>query len=646
MKFDIAQMFARAMDLLKAGRFAEAEPLYRQILAVDPNHVDGLHLLGVVAYHLGRNDEALGLIGKAIGLNDRVADFHCNMGLVLSALGRANEAVAHFTRAIGLEPRHALSFNNLGNLLREQGKLLEAETHLRRAIALNPNYVQAHYNLAIALAVQGKLDDAAAQYRHALALAPNFVNARNNLGIVLQRQGKLDEATAQFRQMIAYDPKDARAHYNLGNLLRAKADYTAAIEHYKQSLATRPESADAWNNLGAALAERGDLEPAREAYQKAVEANPTRAAYHRNLAYAKRFEPGDLQLSVMEQLAANPASVPEHERVDLQFALGKAYADLKQHERSFRHLLAGNALKRAQAGYDEAEAIGYMQRIRTIFDADLLRAKAGCGEAASTPVFIVGMPRSGTTLIEQIIASHPKAFGAGELFDLDNIVQSLAGLNGGALRFPEVVAVMSGEQLREVGARYVAAIKALAPKVERVADKMPWNFHFPGLIHLALPNARIIHARRDPVDTCLSCFSILFDGDGNRYTYDLGELGRFYRAYESLMGHWRAALPPGVMIEVQYEQVVAGLEEQARRIIAHCGLDWHDACLAFHETRRPVRTSSVAQVRQPIYQSSVGRWRPYREHLRPLLDELGIDPENGMARPATAPTQSSSTMAG
>jgi len=166
---------------------------------------------------------------------------------------------------------------------------------------------------------------------------------------------------------------------------------------------------------------------------------------------------------------------------------------------------------------------------------------------------------------------------------------------------------------------------------------MPWNFHFAGLIHLALPNARIIHARRDPVDTCLSCFSILFDGDSNRYTYDLGELGRFYRAYNSLMDHWRSVLPAGVMIEIAYEDVVDDLEAQARQIIAHCGLEWDDACLAFHKTRRPVRTSSVAQVRQPIYQSSVGRWRPYREQLRPLLEELGIDPETGSVAAGSAP---------
>ena len=337
------------------------------------------------------------------------------------------------------------------------------------------------------------------------------------------------------------------------------------------------------------------------------------------------------------QLVRNLASVPEYERIDLQFALGKAYEDLKQHERSFRHLLAGNKLKRAQIHYDEAEAMDYMQRIRAVFDAALCRAKAGGGEPAPTPVFIVGMPRSGTTLIEQIIASHPKAVGAGELFDFDNIVQSLTGLNGGALSFPEVVATMSGEQLRQVGARYLAAVRALAPTAERVADKMPWNFHFPGLIHLALPNARIIHARRDPVDTCLSCFSILFEGAGNPFTYDLGELGRFYRAYDSLMAHWRAVLPPGLMLEVRYEEVVGELEKQARSIIAHCGLEWDDACLAFHATRRPVRTSSVAQVRKPIYHSSVGRWRPYRDQLRPLFEELGIDSENESA-PSAPPS--------
>jgi tetratricopeptide (TPR) repeat protein len=635
MTFNINKTFSEALALHQAGQFSEAERRYRQILAHNPNHVDSLHLLGVVFHEAGRHAEALALIGKAIAFNDRVPDFHCNMGLVQFALGHREAAVAHYTRAIALEPRHALSYNNLGNALIEMGRPQEGEASLRRAIALKPDYAQAYYNLGNTLAAQAKLDEAVAVYRHGIALAPNVANGHNNLGTALERQGKLDEAAAAFRRALELEPQHPSALYNLGNILKNKADYEEAIAHYRKSLAGRPEFADAWNNMGAVLAERGDLDEARSAYQKAVEVEPTRAAYHRNLANAKRFEPDDPQLAVMEALSRNLATVPERERVDLPFALGKAYADLKQHERSFRCLLAGNALKRSQIAYNEADALQYMQRIRTVFDAELLRAKAGHGDPAPTPVFIVGMPRSGTTLIEQIIASHPQAVGAGELFDLDNIVQGLAGRNGVAFRFPEVVATMSGEELRQVGTRYVAATRAHGPSAERIADKMPWNFHFAGLIHLALPNARIIHARRDPVDTCLSCFSILFEGDGNPYTYDLGELGRFYRGYDSLMAYWRAVLPPGVMIEVQYEEVVDDLETQARQIIAHCGLEWDEACLAFHKTRRPVRTSSVAQVRQPIYQSSVGRWRPYREQLRPLLEELGIDPDSDAAPAAS-----------
>jgi hypothetical protein len=234
------------------------------------------------------------------------------------------------------------------------------------------------------------------------------------------------------------------------------------------------------------------------------------------------------------------------------------------------------------------------------------------------------MPRSGTTLVEQILASHPKVFGAGELPDIAKAVARLSGTDGAPQGFPEVVSSMTGEQLRQLGASYVSAIQALAPKAERITDKMPNNFRLAALIHLALPNARIIHTRRHPVDTCLSCFSLLFAGD-HPYSYDLAELGRYYRAYEALMEHWRDILPEGVMLEVQYEDITADLDAQARQIVAHCGLEWDDACLAFYKTQRPVRTASAAQVRQPIYRTSVGRWRPYKDLLGPLIEALGVD---------------------
>jgi tetratricopeptide (TPR) repeat protein len=675
---DTNEVLQQAIGFHRAGRRNEAEGLYRQILSVDPGHADGLHLLGVIAHEEGKHEIAVDLISRAIARNDRCADYHCNIGLALQSLGRLPEAEAHFLRAIDLDPNHAESHSNWGDALKERGRLAEAEAHLRRALAVRPLFAGAHFNLGNVLLGLGRHDEAVKHYQQAIALRPSMAVAHYNLGYTLKEQGKLVEALEAYRRAQAIDPGRVDVHNNLGTVLFELDRMAEAEACFRQALAQRPDSpmtlanlanaltaqgkheeaaaacrraielepphadahynfgkANAWNQMAAALAAQGDLHAAHEAYQKAVELVPTKASFHRGLALSKRFEAGDRQLAVMEQLAANPAPVPEPERIHLQFALGKAYADLKDYDRSFRHLLAGNRLKREQLTYDDAGAFANMQRVRNVFSAQLLQAKAG-GKTAPTPVFIVGMPRSGTTLIEQIIASHPKAFGAGELLDLHNIVQSLAGLNGSGLCFPEVIETMSREQLRQVGARYLAVIRALAPTAERIVDKMPGNFHFPGLIQLALPNARIIHSRRDPVDTCLSCFSILFEGDAIPYSYDLGELGRFYRSYDALMAHWRAVLRPGLMIEVQYEEVVADLENQARRIIAHCGLEWDDACLAFYKTRRPVRTSSVAQVRQPIYNSSVGRWRPYREQLRALLEELRIDPENESAPVAAA----------
>jgi hypothetical protein len=227
------------------------------------------------------------------------------------------------------------------------------------------------------------------------------------------------------------------------------------------------------------------------------------------------------------------------------------------------------------------------------------------------------MPRSGSTLVEQILASHPLVFGAGELYDLPNAVARL----GVAAPYPDFIPRLSGEQLRALGAAYLADVVPLAPEAARISDKMLSNFVYVGLMHLALPNARIIHVRRDPVDTCLSCFAKLFAGP-LPFTYDLGELGRYYHAYASLMDHWRRVLPSGVMLEVQYEDVVGDLEAAARRIVAHCGLEWDAACLAFHRHRRPVRTASLTQVRRPIYRASLGRGQSYGEFLAPLLAAL------------------------
>jgi hypothetical protein len=324
----------------------------------------------------------------------------------------------------------------------------------------------------------------------------------------------------------------------------------------------------------------------------------------------------------MAKLADTMSSLTVHEQIELGFALGKAYADIGAHERAFRRLIDANALKRKQTFYDEGASLAGFERMKAAFTDALMRANEGLGDPSCAPVFILGMPRSGTTLVEQILASHPGLFGAGEIDDFGKAtVASLRRAQRSAQDFPEAISTMSGEQLRRLGEDYLGRIRAKAPAAERIANKTPENFRLVGLIHLALPNARIIHMRRDPVDRCVSCFSKLF-AENLPYAYDLGELGRYYRAYEDLMAHWRAVLPEGVVLDVRYEEVVADLEGQTRRILDHCRLEWDARCLDFHRAARPVRTASVAQVRQPIYASSVGRWRAYEPFLAPLISAL------------------------
>jgi hypothetical protein len=325
----------------------------------------------------------------------------------------------------------------------------------------------------------------------------------------------------------------------------------------------------------------------------------------------------------MEHLAEDSASLSVGDKIELHFALGKAYEDLGRHAEAFRQWLDGNALKRRHITYNEAITLAILDDARSVFTPELIRTSQISGQSSSVPVFIIGMPRSGTTLVEQILASHPQVVGGGELKHFSRAVESIRGRLGGPTTLPDLMSNMTSEDFHDLGTRYLVEIERLARGAMHITDKLPNNFIYAGLMHLALPNAPIIHTVRDPIDTCISCFSKLF-ADEQNYTYDLTELGRYYRHYQALMEHWHHVLPPGRILDVRYEDVVADLEGQARRIIAHCGLDWDPRCLTFHQTERPIRTASATQVRQPIYDSAVGRWRVHTPFLGLLLAELGI----------------------
>ena len=340
-----------------------------------------------------------------------------------------------------------------------------------------------------------------------------------------------------------------------------------------------------------------------------------KVAFYYNLTALRQLSPGDPLARAVKKLSRDMASLDWEEQTLLHFALAKTFADNADYKRSFRHLLDGNALKRKHIHYDETATLAANDGLRAAFTSKLMRKNQGAGEPSRVPVFVVGMPRSGTTLVEQLLCSHPKIFGAGEIPEFFNAAVEVGGPHLEALHFYDENAEALGNQLRQIGASYLARIGRKAPAAERIVNKMPDNFRLAGLIHLTMPNARIIHIRRDPVDTCLSCFSTLFVGENVPFAYDLAELGRYYGSYDLLMAHWNEVLPPNVMLDMQYEELVADVEGQGRRMIAHCGLEWDPRCLNFHQTERPVRTASAVQVRQPIYKTSVGRWRKYEAFL-------------------------------
>jgi len=585
---DPTRAFAEASTFHRRGRIGEAEALYQAILEAEPDHFGALHHLGLVRAQQGRHEEAARLIGKAVERDPNSAEAHNNLGNTLVTLGRSEAALAHFARAL----------------------------------ALKPGVAGMHFNCGNALLALKRPGEAAAQFEQALALKPGQAEVHFKLGNALSALERRREAAAQFERVLALEPGHAEAHNDLGNALVALDRSAEAIAHYEKALELKPDSAGAYANLGYLLMELGRVEEARQATEKAVALAPRKPTLYRQLAMTRRFAAGDPILAAMEELAKEPAAFGQEERIELHFALAKALADIGRHEDSFRHLVAGNALKRQLVVYDEAQTLALFERVRTSFTPELMRGKAGLGNPSLLPVFVIGMPRSGTTLAEQILASHPKAFGAGELLFFRDAVPRGRWPGGADTPYPEAAAAMSGEELGRVALHYLTLTSALAPAAERIVDKQPMNFLFAGLIHLALPNARIVHMRRDPVDNCFSCFSQLFAGH-QLYAYDLGEIGRYYRAYAKLMEHWQAVLPPGVMLEVQYEALVDDFERQARRIVEHAGLDWDDACLAFYKTARRVRTASAVQVRQPIYRSAIGRARPYGELLRPLREALG-----------------------
>jgi tetratricopeptide (TPR) repeat protein len=528
----------------------------------------------------GRHREAVLLYQQAIRIDASAPEVHNNLGCALLAVGRPEDAVAALSRAVDLRPAYPEALDTLGVTLAALGRHGEAAACFERALAAGPVAAETAFHYGNALLALERLPDARRAFERALELRPAYAGARNGLGAVLDRLGDADAARAAFRAALAIDPAFG----------------------------------DAACNLGRVLLEAGEVEEAARWFERAVELDPRNGHYHLQLVRSRSAPLDGPRLAGLEALIAPGKGRTPPQRIELHFALAKAYEDAQRYDDAFAQLVAGNALKRAEIAYDPAAELGFFAGLERAVDAPLLEALRGYGNPSQRPVFVFGMARSGSTLVEQILAAHPAVAAAGEIAVFGRLTGEVRPAIGTGAPLAGI-----GASFATIGDRYLAETMQFAGRALRVTDKTLANFSLAPLIHLALPNARMIHVRRDWLDTCFSCFATLFLGAFVPFSYDLGELARYYRAYDRLMTRWRAILPPDRFLELRYEDVVADLETQARRIVAFCGLSWDDACLAFQTAPRPVRTASAFAVRQPLYGTAVGRAQRFASHLEPLI---------------------------
>ena len=604
------------------GRIEEALACFDAALALQPDFIDALNNRANALLDLRRGDEAIEIFEHIRKLAPNSPNFHINYAAALLKIGKPEAALANLDHAIALAPRSPEAHNNRGEALRMLQRPTEAAQAFFSALSLRPKFAEAFSNLGQTFLELRLVNEALAALRTALNLDPDLAPALRNLAQAQIKQRQFAEAL----RATARDPRDADSHNMRGVALANLGRETEALASYDAAIALDPDSDFAYNNKGLLLVQLGRVAEGRAMIEAAIARAPQAARAYYNLSLTRSFASGDAIFDALQPVIQRPSHIDPEDIAMARFALGKAYADIGDFDSSFENLAQGNAIMRGLIPYDERAALDNFRRLGVVARRELFANRSG-GDPSDVPVFIVGMPRSGTSLLEQILAGTPGVHGAGEISDFDLAAREIGGAVAESLERPEAIAEIAPEDLKRLGADYVRRLRALAPDARRIVNKMPENFRLASLIALSLPKAKIIHIRRDPRDTCLSCFSILFT-ENLPYTHDLGELGRYYAAYQTLMDQFRAALPPGMMLDVRYEDLVAHIEAESRRVVEHCGLDWDPACLEFHKRDRVVRTASLGQVRKPLFSSSIGRWRAYAKHLGPLLEALRLRAED------------------
>ncbi|HUO81919.1 MAG TPA: sulfotransferase [Gammaproteobacteria bacterium] len=601
--------------LVKLDRTDEAEAVLREVIALAPTFAKPHEDLGFLMTKANRPADALPLLERATHLDPSLANAWFTLGKVYAQLGRGKDADAAFEKCFALSPERRLMA--LAAEHHKDGRLEEAERLFRRVLEKNPNNVDALRLLALIALKSDHAEDAETMLERAIDIAPDFLLAILDLGRLCKDQDRYGEALEWFDRAIALDPSLPQAHYLRAATL-ARASFTReAIDSYRECLKLRPAHVGALLGLGHVLKAVGDYANAVAAYNECIRHAPDFGETYWSLANLKTYRFDDVMVAEMEKQAAASGGNAQSE-VNFLFALGKAHEDRGDFARAWHFYREGNGKQRAEVHYDPVQTEVMNDRIVSVYTAAFLQSLAGAGHPDSSPIFILGLPRSGSTLLEQILASHSRVEGTSELPYIGRLATGLNRNRADGINYPEAMRELAPHNLRALGEDYLAHARMhRRTGAERFIDKMPNNFPNVGLIALILPNAKIIDARRHPLDACLSCYRQLF-AKGQNFTYDLTEIGEYYLQYQRMMDHWGDVLP-GRVLTMQYEEVVTDFAPQVRRLLEFCGLPFEGSCLKFYESDRPVRTPSSEQVRQPIYDRSIGHWRHYAEEIAELI---------------------------
>ncbi|AQT66883.1 TPR repeat-containing protein YrrB [Anaerohalosphaera lusitana] len=613
----------RGIVLYDQQKYDEARQCYAAALALNPKHPQALNNMGNTLRQSGELDEAVEYYEKALALQPRYADAYNNLGTIHYKQMRYDQALDCYDKALELNPNNPEIYNNLGTFLQDQDKLDEALENCKKSLAINPNYPEAYVSLSKIFHLQGKQDDSIAAAEKSVALGQHKACCHAQLGKMLYLKDELDRAIERYEKCIELEPDAAQYHVAMGNIMRAKGLPQRALACYQSACELNDQHGGAAAAIGAVYLEQGDKDKAITQFEKAITIDPLCTEAYDSLASIKKFDKDDELFTSLEQLAADV--LPANKKMSIHFALGKMYQGVEEYDRAFENYLEANSLRKKQKGQEFSikEFKFQVDMFTKHFDRNYFETRKQWGLDTEMPVFIVGMPRSGTSLTEQIISSHPQAFGAGELIDIKMIRPALLN-RCNAKSVEQFLQNLKPDDIDWAANKYLSRIMDLSGgEAPRVIDKMPQNFSNLWLIAMMFPNAKIINTRRNPADTCVSIFTLDFV-KGHGYKNDLRTLGTYYHYYDKLMQHWKKVLPVPIM-EVHYEQLVADQERISRDIIDFCNLEWDDRCLEFHKTKRRVMTASAGQVRKKMYSTSVERWRRYEKHLTPLLEAI----ENG-----------------